>query len=84
MNPLFEFMPFLGGCAYGFAARRSGWRGLWPNVLIGALVALLAGELTQGGAVAFVALLFDSATALAGCVAVRFIRRLATSRGGQL
>jgi hypothetical protein len=80
IHPLLEFLPFLAGCAYGFVTPRIELRCLWPNLLIGALCAWFAGELTQGLAIASMALLLDSAGAVAGCLLIQHIRRLATER----
>ena len=80
IHPLLEFLPFLAACTYGFVAPRIELRCLWPNLVIGALCAWFAGELTQGLAIASMALLVDSASAVAGCLLIQYIRRLATER----
>jgi hypothetical protein len=64
MHLLFESMPFVVGGAYGMVVPRSGLRGLWPNLVIGAFCACFAGELTQGATEAVVCLAADSAAAL--------------------
>ena len=64
MHLLFESMPFVVGGAYGMVVPRSGLRGLWPNLVIGAFCSCFAGELTQRATEAVVCLAADSAAAL--------------------
>jgi hypothetical protein len=52
---------------------------LWPNLLIGASGAWLAGELTLGISSASLAVVVDSVIALCGCLAIGFVRRFALS-----
>lgn len=80
MHILFELMPLLIGAAYGLVTWDSGWRRLWPTLIIGALCAGFAGELTQGPAEAVKCLVVDSTAALAGCLLIRLARRLITRR----
>jgi hypothetical protein len=80
MHLLFESMPFVVGGAYGMVVPRSGLRGLWPNLVIGAFCASFAGELTQGATEAVVCLGVDSAAALFGCLVIGFARHLAARR----
>lgn len=76
---LLEILPFLGGCIYGLSLSKT-WRiPLWPNLLIGASGAWLAGELTLGIGGASLAVLADSVIALCGCLAIGFARRFAPS-----
>jgi hypothetical protein len=76
MHLLFESMPFVVGGAYGMVVPRSGCRGLWANLVIGAFCAWFAGELVQGATEAVVCLAADSAAALFGCLFIGFARRL--------
>jgi hypothetical protein len=78
IHPLLEFLPLLAGCTYGFVASRIELKSLWPNLLIGALCTWVAGELTQGLALASMALLVDSASAVAGRMLIHYILQLAT------
>jgi len=80
MHLLFESMPFVVGGAYGVVVPRSGWRGRWPNLVIGAFCAWFAGELVQGATEAVVCLAADSAAALFGCLLIGFARRLVARR----
>ena len=75
MHALFESIPFMVGGAYGMAVPRSGWGGLWPNILIGAFCVWFAGELVQGMTEAVVCVAADSAAALIGCLLIGFARR---------
>lgn len=80
MHLLFESMPLVVGGAYGMVVPRSGWRGLWPNLVIGAFCASFAGELVQGATEAVVCLAADFAAALFGCLLIGFARRLVARR----